>query len=137
MAYSTLEKRRQQHRNYRQQNLEKCRAWTRNWYHRNATEINRKRKAKRGTTTEKTWAKTHGLTRKQFVLLSRTLDGKCMICQLKKSLCADHNHQTLQFRELLCNDCNRALGLFKDSLVTLQSAICYLNGLGPLNRPPA
>lgn len=39
----------------------------------------------------------------------------------------DHCHNTGQIRGLLCNNCNRALGLFKDSKELLKNAISYLD----------
>lgn len=38
----------------------------------------------------------------------------------------DHNHATGEFRGVLCRQCNRALGMFKDSPITLRHALEYL-----------
>jgi hypothetical protein len=43
------------------------------------------------------------------------------------SLCVDHDHTTGKLRGLLCNRCNRCLGLFKESPVVLRTALCYLS----------
>jgi len=43
-------------------------------------------------------------------------------------LVVDHDHKTGDIRGMLCHNCNRALGLFKDSVVNLKSAIEYLEG---------
>jgi hypothetical protein len=65
---------------------------------------------------------------------------KCKICdkkisftgQTKKgdnekdSAVLDHCHKTNKIRGVICQPCNRALGLFKDSQVILESAIKYL-----------
>lgn len=40
--------------------------------------------------------------------------------------CVDHNHITGKVRGILCHSCNRALGLFKDSISILNSAQQYL-----------
>lgn len=65
---------------------------------------------------------------KQLLLSS---GGVCEICKLppklpKKYLCIDHDHTTLKVRGLLCEDCNLALGRFKDSVDYLYRAITYL-----------
>ncbi|AXG66349.1 hypothetical protein SEA_ANNADREAMY_222 [Streptomyces phage Annadreamy] len=51
----------------------------------------------------------------------------CGICKTTENLKLDHCHETSKFRGLLCNDCNLALGLFKDSTERLERAIVYLS----------
>lgn len=60
--------------------------------------------------------------------------GKCAICynpiqlssQTARSACVDHDHKTGKVRGLLCNHCNRGLGMFKDNIESLRFAIEYL-----------
>ena len=40
----------------------------------------------------------------------------------------DHCHDSGKVRGALCHNCNRGLGLFKDSVIKLKSAISYLEG---------
>ncbi len=40
--------------------------------------------------------------------------------------CADHNHETGQFRNWICHKCNLGLGNFADNKERLQAAIKYL-----------
>jgi len=39
----------------------------------------------------------------------------------------DHDHKTGEWRGLLCNRCNHAIGMFRDNVHLMQSAINYLN----------
>jgi len=59
-------------------------------------------------------------------------DGKCWTCSIKiedtkkKYLCVDHNHLTGQVRGLLCDPCNVALGLLKESQEIIANLSKYL-----------
>lgn len=68
-----------------------------------------------------------GLTKEQYLELEKAQNGKCAICFKKADrLNLDHCHTTLKIRGLLCNQCNRGLGYFSDSLEKLRSAIAYI-----------
>ena len=66
--------------------------------------------------------------------LYKSQDGKCAICGTEKPsksgrtkrLSIDHCHETNIVRGLLCERCNRALGLFGDDTKILIKAISYL-----------
>ena len=60
---------------------------------------------------------------------------RCAICNVhatevtgkhKKHLCVDHCHETGKVRGLLCDTCNRGIGLLKDDVNVLKSAFEYL-----------
>jgi hypothetical protein len=55
-------------------------------------------------------------------------EGKCGVCREMFTVTphADHDHQTGLFRGLLCQACNRGLGLFKDQPVRLRLAAEYI-----------
>jgi len=56
-------------------------------------------------------------------------NNRCDICTKEvKPLHVDHCHTTGKIRGYLCGGCNKGLGLFKDSIESLQQAIGYLNG---------
>jgi hypothetical protein len=46
--------------------------------------------------------------------------------------CVDHDHTTGEVRGILCNNCNRALGLLGDSTQRLESATDYLKNADKL-----
>lgn len=57
----------------------------------------------------------------------------CAICKEHIELsdsAIDHNHLTEEFRGVLCKQCNRALGMFKDSPKILSNALEYLEAFG-------
>src|SRR5258707_14126436 len=53
-------------------------------------------------------------------------DGLCRICGKTAATDLDHNHETDKARGMLCGDCNRALGLFKEEVASLRRAADYL-----------
>lgn len=73
-----------------------------------------------------------------FEVLWIAFKGRCGICnnELKLStskrgqsldvVTIDHDHKTGNLRGLLCNGCNKGLGLFKDKIEYLQKAKEYL-----------
>jgi len=50
----------------------------------------------------------------------------CFICESKENLCYDHDHTTMKFRGVLCNRCNRAIGLLEDNEELVGKAYIYL-----------
>jgi hypothetical protein len=85
---------------------------------------------------------TYGLTKDDYLAILESQQGRCRICGIsnetnsqKYQFSVDHEHDNTRrrgthdrskIRGLLCNDCNSALGLFKDNLEILQNAINYL-----------
>lgn len=72
--------------------------------------------------------KRYGIDNAQYDLMVATQEGKCAVCKLvpKRLLVVDHNHSTNSVRELLCDGCNQGLGMFKESIASLEAAIDYL-----------
>jgi hypothetical protein len=57
--------------------------------------------------------------------------GVCAICSSPengryKHLSIDHNHETGKIRGLLCNNCNRGIGLLRDNAELLRKAAMYV-----------
>lgn len=71
----------------------------------------------------------YGITLGEWDSLFAEQGGKCAIClEVPINPHTDHCHLTGTVRGILCPDCNKGLGLFKDDIARLQAAIKYLGG---------
>lgn len=76
----------------------------------------------------------YGLTLESYDKLLQEQNGVCKICYTNDPrgqstagrFYVDHNHKTGKVRGLLCNDCNTAIGLLKDSPLITNNALQYL-----------
>lgn len=68
----------------------------------------------------------YGISAGEYIDLLLDQDKKCAICKQSKQLVIDHCHKNNNVRGLLCNQCNLAIGLFKDNILYLNNAIEYL-----------
>lgn len=72
--------------------------------------------------------KRYGISIETYNRMLIEQKGECKICKSKfRNLQIDHDHSTGKIRGLLCNPCNRILGMAKDSTLILASAIQYLS----------
>lgn len=83
--------------------------------------------------------RTYGISIEDYLQMYSEQDGKCQICGAHgemhstengrtKTLVVDHCHRVGgRVRALLCSDCNKALGGFKDSRALLIAAAEYLD----------
>jgi hypothetical protein len=73
----------------------------------------------------------YGITLEQYDKMFEEQGGVCAICDgINKDgrrLFIDHDHKTGKIRGLLCCNCNRGVGSFRDSVNNLQRAIIYLS----------
>lgn len=90
----------------------------------------------------------YGISPEDFETMISSRDNKCDICKkIMENIPAkgkrlesrgsriDHCHVHNEVRGILCDDCNKGLGHFKDSIPHLQSAIKYLgNYVAKLSR---
>ena len=78
--------------------------------------------------------RTYGITLAQWEGMYADQNGVCAIChtcEAEKSaryanMCVDHCHDTGKVRGLLCNSCNRALGLMQDNIDSVARMVDYL-----------
>jgi len=81
---------------------------------------------------------TYGITSDEYTVMHRSQGGVCAICGpwtgrrgVSRALAVDHDHRTGEVRGLLCPDCNRALGMWRDNPDVFRRAAEYLT------EPPA
>ena len=97
--------------------------YNREWYHKNRERGLRWRK-------NGNLKRTYGITLEEYEAMVAEQNGVCKICRTKpeaKHLAVDHDHTTGNVRGILCENCNRGIGMFKDSPEILANAIKYLS----------
>jgi hypothetical protein len=83
--------------------------------------------------------KRYGISPEQYEKMREDQNGLCAICladpELRidthathRMLHVDHDHKTGKVRGLLCNGCNRAIGLIQDNPITALNISLYLKG---------
>lgn len=77
----------------------------------------------------------YGITNKNYFDLLEKQNGVCKLCKSppgvnprQKRLCIDHDHVTNIVRGLLCDKCNRVLGMLGDTVESIKSVLIYVSG---------
>jgi len=100
-----------------------------------ANERRRERRKQPDYLKNETLKRDFGISLEDFKQMLLEQKGVCAICGQPeiatykgklRHLSVDHDHKTGQIRSLLCNDCNSALGFFKDNIKVLKNAAKYL-----------
>lgn len=129
------------HKIYYTNNKEKIKTQRKKYYKENMETLKKRQKLWRQqnvTYRQNSQFKTHyNFTLEEYIKLLEIQKGLCSICKqietakhqsgTLRALSVDHNHKTKKIRGLLCNNCNRGLGYFKDDISVLEEAIKYLN----------
>lgn len=110
----------QRHRDFIAQNRELVREKRKDYRRRNKKHIQMVKRLSR-----------FGMPIIEQVALLKKQRNRCAICythssKLWRHLALDHDHKNGINRGFLCDTCNRSLGLLKDSVDILKSAIKYL-----------
>lgn len=75
-------------------------------------------------------ARLIGFTIEDYNRVFKEQNGLCALCRKPpkegKRFDIDHDHKTMQFRGLLCNNCNRGIGHLKHDSEVLRRAATYL-----------
>jgi Recombination endonuclease VII len=101
------------------------------WYEKNKDRKRELSKEYKHIKKDKDLKSTYGISLEDYNQMLAEQSNCCKICgthkdNVKRTLCVDHCHITGKVRGLLCDTCNRSLGLLKDSVEILKKAIEYL-----------
>lgn len=82
------------------------------------------------------YERVYGITEAEYETMKQQQNNRCYLCGSKgfmignnnhsERLAVDHCHDTDTVRKLLCHNCNRALGLFKDNPELMRKAAEYV-----------
>lgn len=103
---------------------EKHKAAVRSWYSRNKEHVK--------SSQRKYQLQKYSLTEQAYSEMLEAQQGACAICGTTeptgkwKVFAVDHCHDTGEVRGLLCNECNRGMGLLGDDPDRLRQAADYL-----------
>jgi len=99
------------------------RASTRRWI-----DNNKEKNAE--TKRKKRYLDSYGITIEEYEDRLKAQNGVCALCKeiciTFDVLCVDHDHDTGKVRGLLCNLCNRGIGLMRDDPKLLRMAANYI-----------
>lgn len=130
--------RREMKRKYRENNRDKIVANQRIWYAKHRERVNKQIVAKyesdpqyRNKRLSQQRKYCYGISDSQYDKLLVLQNNRCAVCDgddpgKNKNWSVDHNHDTQAVRGLLCNNCNRAIGLLQESRTILLAAAEYL-----------
>jgi hypothetical protein len=120
---------------YYREHKEEMNAVSRAYYRKNKKKIINYQKAyyrkNEGLVRARAVKSKFGLSEETYRALEKDQKGCCAICGGKqrapfKRLAVDHDHRTKKVRGLLCNPCNRAIGMMRDDPALLWKAALYL-----------
>lgn len=135
----------ERHKKWAAKNPGKRRVQKQRWYRKNAERIRVKNAGRQDERVmanreyykkypEKLHARTlkfqYGMTIEDYKMMLERQNGRCVICQIHYSECRDHCHVTEKVRGLLCEHCNRMLGLARDRPDVLIAGAHYLAKTG-------
>lgn len=117
------------HNKYRNKNREKLNKKAAEWRKRNPEKV-KAGLLKRDRITRNIWK--YPINKEEYKEMVLRQENLCAICKRPeqsmrfKILSIDHDHSSGKVRGLLCGNCNRGLGLFKDNPEILISAADYI-----------
>lgn len=125
----------ERHKGYYQTNKEKFRQHNKTYREKHREVLNMAAKEWQSKNRDRLWSnnlKRLGFTIPIYKQFIEEQGNKCAICEVpfdtipRKQVHADHCHETLTPRGILCHRCNTGLGAFRDDISLLGKAINYI-----------
>lgn len=127
IKYGKVEKRQAYLIAYRQKRVEAHKLYQRAYRERNAERIQQQIKEWKAKHPDHITRQTDARRKRLIKHAGRPQPETCEICERKvKYLCFDHCHVAKEFRGWLCQQCNTALGMVRDSPEILRRLAAYL-----------
>ena len=108
--------------------------------HRRRAAENYKKRPEKYKRSAQAWrarnpGRRHGVTPERWEQMFNLYAGRCHVCRVGEAKVVDHDHRCCPgdygcsscVRGLLCSACNTGIGLLKENVQTLRSAIEYLD----------
>ncbi len=120
---------------YRAENREKIKADQRRWQEENRERVREYGRARYLEKRELHLQYKYGIGMAEYEVMHAAQGGRCAICAADKTngkgripslFHVDHCHATKKVRGLLCNSCNRMIGLGKDNPAILRAGADYV-----------
>lgn len=93
--------------------------------------VSRENRIKHHGSTRSFWLKRrYGVDAVQVEWMILQQGGKCAICRKRPAKHVDHDHESNRVRGILCFNCNRGLGYFKDDIIRMCQAADYVESHG-------
>src|SRR6478609_3622906 len=75
--------------------------------------------------------RNYGLNKDQYLKKFENQQYRCSICskalKIDKNSHIDHNHETGQIRDILCNSCNFILGIIEINILKIENFMGYID----------
>jgi len=116
-----------------QKRKEYLKEYNKKYHNSEACKKSREKYRKTDKCKELTWGyrikAKYGISVAEYNKLFQKQNGVCAICGRtnKRRLVVDHNHITGEVRGLLCDNCNKGIGLMGDSIPLFEKAIKYIS----------
>lgn len=89
-------------------------------------EPTRRKRCNKHSNMNVRYMREYGITVDDYFLRIERQGGLCPVCRTRPARSLDHDHKTGELRDVLCTQCNVALGQMDDNPAWLRAAADYI-----------